>query len=465
MLVREFLLPDLGEGLTEAKIVEWKIGVGDAVEIDQPIVDVESAKAVVELPVPFAGIIESLCGEPGDTIELGDVLVRVRQISPDGSEAELPATQPDAGREAAEQLADADPADAESSEYSGAVLTGYGLHESKVRLRRPEGGRFRNRGAAAAVSSAATMPQDASKLLDSTRNSPVMSPLVRREAKAAGFDARHLAGSGRGGLVLRADVRAAIEQLGDTATVVPARDQRPSGQSCAAGAGDRRMPLDGMRQLVAEHMVESHSTVPKATIWLDVDATPLLELRQQLQTATDERFSLTTLIARIVVAALREHPRLNSSFDSREGVIVEHSAINLGLAAQTPRGLMVPVLHGVEGYTLRELRDAVGELVAESKRGNFSPAQLSGGTFTLNNYGGFGVDGASPIINLPQTAMLGLGRLKERPWVVDGELAVRRVMTVSFVFDHRVCDGDAASAFLTYVTDRIENPVLLHTDL
>lgn len=465
MLVREFLLPDLGEGLTEAKIVEWKIGVGDAVEIDQPIVDVESAKAVVELPVPFAGIIESLCGEPGDTIELGDVLVRVRQISPDGSEAELPATQPNAGREVAEQLADADPADAESSEYSGAVLTGYGLHESKVRLRRPEGGRFRNRGAAAAVSSAATMPQDASKLLDSTRNSPVMSPLVRREAKAAGFDARHLAGSGRGGLVLRADVRAAIEQLGDTATVVPARDQRPSDQSCAAGASDRRIPLDGMRQLVAEHMVESHSTVPKATIWLDVDATPLLELRQQLQTATDERFSLTTLIARIVVAALREHPRLNSSFDSREGVIVEHSAINLGLAAQTPRGLMVPVLHGVEGYTLRELRDAVGELVAESKRGNFSPAQLSGGTFTLNNYGGFGVDGASPIINLPQTAMLGLGRLKERPWVVDGELAVRRVMTVSFVFDHRVCDGDAASAFLTYVTDRIENPVLLHTDL
>lgn len=465
MLVREFLLPDLGEGLTEAKIVEWKIGVGDAVEIDQPIVDVESAKAVVELPVPFAGIIESLCGEPGDTIELGDVLVRVRQISPDGSEAELPATQPDAGREVAEQLADADPADAESSEYSGAVLTGYGLHESKVRLRRPEGGRFRNRGAAAAVSSAAAMPQDASKLLDSTRNSPVMSPLVRREAKAAGFDARHLAGSGRGGLVLRADVRAAIEQLGDTTTVVPARDQRHSGQSCAAGAGDRRIPLDGMRQLVAEHMVESHSTVPKATIWLDVDATPLLELRQQLQTATDERFSLTTLIARIVVAALREHPRLNSSFDSREGVIVEHSAINLGLAAQTPRGLMVPVLHGVEGYTLRELRDAVGELVAESKRGNFSPAQLSGGTFTLNNYGGFGVDGASPIINLPQTAMLGLGRLKERPWVVDGELAVRRVMTVSFVFDHRVCDGDAASAFLTYVTDRIENPVLLHADL
>ena len=165
------------------------------------------------------------------------------------------------------------------------------------------------------------------------------------------------------------------------------------------------------------------------------------------------------------MAALREHPRLNSSFDPREGVIVEHSAINLGLAAQTPRGLMVPVLHGVEGHTLRELRDAVGELVAESKRGNFSPAQLSGGTFTLNNYGGFGVDGASPIINLPQTAMLGLGRLKERPWVVDGELTVRQVMTVSFVFDHRVCDGDAASAFLTYVTDRIENPVLLHADL
>lgn len=220
-----------------------------------------------------------------------------------------------------------------------------------------------------------------------------------------------------------------------------------------------------MRAIVAEHMAESHARVPKATIWLDVDATPLLDLRRQLQDSTGERFSITTLIARIVVAGLKRHPRLNASFDSAANEIVEHGSVNLGLAAQTPRGLAVPVVHGASEMTLRELRDGIAERVAEAPRGKYSPSQLQGGTFTLNNYGGFGVDGSSPIINLPQSAMLGIGRLKERPWVVDGALAVRTVVTVSFVFDHRVCDGDAASAFLTYVTDRIERPTLLFADL
>ena len=518
MTIREFLLPDLGEGLTEAVIVSWAVAVGDEVEIDQAIVEVESAKSVVELPVPFAGIVEELCGDPGDTVHKGQPIIRVR-VAADAGDADdaVPAQSPNAAdahaasadeRAASEHLGRPNPADAESSEYSGAVLTGYGLQESTARLKRPEGGRFRNRstrgdtsgsssGVAAAASGSSTgvaayrepglrqaQPSEGTALVDETRNSPVMSPLVRREAKAAGFDARHVEGSGPNGLVVRADVERVVEALRTAqGSVAEAALRQAQGSDRAQGseadalrrdqvagdaqlpAGDRRIPVEGMRALVAQHMAESHSSVPKATIWLDVDATPLMELRAQLREATDEKFSLTTLIARLVVAGLRQHPRLNSSFDEAAGEIIEHDEINLGIAAQTPRGLTVPVVHGAGRMSLRELRDGIGGIVEESGRGNFPPAKLAGGTFTLNNYGGFGVDGASPIINLPQAAMLGIGRLKERPWVVDGELAVRKVVTVSFVFDHRVCDGDAASAFLTFVTDRMERPALLFADL
>jgi pyruvate dehydrogenase E2 component (dihydrolipoamide acetyltransferase) len=285
-----------------------------------------------------------------------------------------------------------------------------------------------------------------------------MSPLVRREAKEAGFDARHLQGTGPNGLVLRDDVRAAIAQLQSD---VPATAELAAQN--AADFGDRRVPLSGMRAVTAKHMASSHAEVPKATIWLDVDVTPLIELRRSLQEATGEKFSITTLIARLVVAGLRKHPRLNSSFDG--DAVIEHGRINLGLAAQTPRGLVVPVVHHTESMNLRQLRDAVGEVVAAAGEGKFPPERLRGGTFTLNNYGGFGVDGASPIINQPEAAMLGIGRIKDRPWAYRGEIALRKVATFSFVFDHRVCDGEAASQFLTFVTDRIERPELLYADL
>ncbi|MGO1543956.1 MAG: dihydrolipoamide acetyltransferase family protein [Gulosibacter sp.] len=546
--VQEFILPDLGEGLVEATIVEWKVAVGDEVTIDQLVVEVESAKSVVELPTPYAGRVVSLGAGEGEVMQAGQVLLAVEPVGADAGAG------PGAGSDTADggagsagtggSAVDAEPddgapgsvsdvgrgwsgssastaADDAASEGSGAVLVGYGTKESTARLRRPEGGRFKRRSKqlscetdaceteAATDSGATQQPNSASvpvgteqlaamnarvALIDEQRNSPVMSPLVRREAQAAGFDARHLQGSGQGGLVLRADVQQAVATLAGAqtaaqpaatqphaaagATVTQLRTQptaeaagqaaHPAGQETAAqvpAGEDRRIPVDGMRAIVAEHMEQSHASVPKATIWLDADVTPLLELRKQLQESTDERFSLTTLIARIVVAGLQQHPRLNASFDKDANEIVEHGTVNLGIAAQTPRGLSVPVVHGASAMTLRELRDGIGELVAEAPRGKFSPSQLQGGTFTLNNYGGFGVDGSSPIINLPQAAMLGIGRLKERPWVVAGELAVRTVMTVSFVFDHRVCDGDAASAFLTYVTDRMERPALLFADL
>lgn len=480
---REFILPDLGEGLVEATIVDWKVAVGDEVHIDQLVVEVESAKSIVELPVPYAGTVVSLGGAVGDTLNAGQVLLTVGVGADAQLESDAPAPAPAQAIEPAER-ADGTAVNA----GSGAVLIGYGTNDSEARLKRPEGGRFKRRSkcaepavascetgaspasaanAAPAVASPAASASPASATaanpattgqLDESRNSPVMSPLVRREAKEAGFDARHLQGTGPNGLVLRDDVRAAIAQLQSD---VPATAELAAQN--AADFGDRRVPLSGMRAVTAKHMASSHAEVPKATIWLDVDVTPLIELRRSLQEATGEKFSITTLIARLVVAGLRKHPRLNSSFDG--DAVIEHGRINLGLAAQTPRGLVVPVVHHTESMNLRQLRDAVGEVVAAASEGKFPPERLRGGTFTLNNYGGFGVDGASPIINQPEAAMLGIGRIKDRPWAYRGEIALRKVATFSFVFDHRVCDGEAASQFLTFVTDRIEQPELLYADL
>ena len=198
---------------------------------------------------------------------------------------------------------------------------------------------------------------------------------------------------------------------------------------------------------------------------MDVDATELLAARRQLQEATGERFGVTALVARFVVAGLARHPALNATFDAERDELVLHDAVNLGLAAQTPRGLLVPVVHGAERMSLRELRDTVAQRTEQAASGVFAPDALSGGTFTFNNYGTLGVDGSAAIINHPEAAMLGIGRLVERPWVVDGALAVRTVTELTLSFDHRVCDGAEAAAFLTFVARCIERPISLLADL
>lgn len=432
---REFLLPDLGEGLTEAEIVSWLVQPGDIVAVDQPVVEVESAKSTVELPSPYGGRVEKLHAEPGQTVHAGGVLITVADAefdaSPDGSADFVPGTALRAeGTDAG----------------SGAVLVGYGTTEPAMRLERPTG-RFGGR-----TRSAVNPPVPAFR--SPAFRSPVVSPLVRRHALDHGIDPTRLMGSGPGSLVVRRDVDAAI-----------AAQQAPP-MHAAPADGDLRIPLTGMRKLIATRLSHSRSTIPEATIWLDVDATELVAAKERLQKSTGERFSLTALIARFAVVGLGQFPILNSSVDDagvpdRPGEIIQHASIGLGLAAQTPRGLMVPVIHGAESMTTTQLRDAVAGVVARAATGDFAPSELSGGTFTVNNYGSFGVDGSTPIINHPEVAMLGIGRMIDRPWVVDGELAVRKVVTLSFVFDHRVCDGDVASGFLTYVARCIEEPLLL----
>ena len=417
----EFLLPDLGEGLTEAEIVSWLVQPGDIIAIDQPVVEVESAKSTVELPSPYSGRVEKLHAAEGDVVVKGGVLITVADAVGGGADivpgTALRSEEPDAG--------------------SGAVLVGYGTKEASLRLERPTG-RFGARTKAATAV-----------------RSPVVSPLVRRRALDHGIDATQLRGSGPGSLVVRRDVDEAIAAQD---AVAPIAASVPAG---ASNAGDQRIPITGMRKLIGSRLSHSRSTIPEATIWLDVDATELFAAKERLQKSTGERYSLTALIARFAVVGLGKYPILNSSVDELAGEIVQHSAIGLGLAAQTPRGLMVPVIHGAEAMTTGQLRDAVADLVAHAEKGDYPPAALTGGTFTLNNYGGFGIDGSTPIINHPEVAMLGVGRIIDRPWAVDGQLAVRKVVTLSFVFDHRVCDGDVASGFVTYVARCIEEPLLL----
>lgn len=450
---KAFILPDLGEGLTEAEIVNWLVAVGDTVVIDQPIIEVESAKSIVELPCPFAGVVEHLHAAVGDTIHTGQpvITIGVEGASPEGGTGgdSVPGT-----------ALRGDPAAAAAGGTAG-VLEGYGsagaTGKRRVRTGRFGRGGVQQNAPANTATAAAPAPQ-------ATGVSPVVSPLVRKLAHEHGFAAHTLPGSGAGGLVLRADVERVIAERGAAPAGV-------SGATATSGAaapariqpaeGDIRIPITGLRKVVAERMTASRRDVPEATIWLDVDATELLRSKEQLQKSTGERWSLNALLARFVVAGLQQWPILNSSVDMAAGEIIQHAAINLGIAAQTGRGLMVPVIHGAEAMTTSGLRDALTELVETAKTGNFPNDQLRGGTFTLNNYGGFGMDGSAPIINQPEVAMLGVGRILDRPWVVDGEIVVRKIMVLSMVFDHRVCDGDVPSEFMGFITKCIENPVAL----
>ncbi|WP_181274152.1 dihydrolipoamide acetyltransferase family protein [Brevibacterium oceani] len=471
---REFILPDLGEGLTEAELISWKVAVGDEVQVDQMVVEVESAKSVVELPCPYAGQITALHASAGDTVAAGQALLSVAEAASSPSD--------------------------ETSESSGANLIGYGTSEPKTRTskKRSFGSKTFN---SSTVSAAATPPVtdepapaatdvesgtiESDAIAAETSVSPVSSPLVRKLAKDHGISAKHLDGTGSGGIVTRADVLAAIESdtninlgaanAGVPAGTSPTADPHTGAErgatsadvptSARQGERDTRTPITGLRKVVSERLTRSRQEIPEATIWLDVDATELVKTKKALEARSGEKYSLLSLVARFVVAGLKKYPIINSSIDTAAGEIVTHGDINLGLAAQTPRGLMVPVVHGAGEMSLRQLRDSVSETVGKAATGKFDPSELSGGTFTLNNYGVFGVDGSAPIINLPEVAMLGLGRIKDRPWVVDGELTVRRVMYLSFVFDHRACDGQEPSEFLTFVADCIENPISLLPEL
>ncbi|RIQ21103.1 dihydrolipoamide acetyltransferase family protein, partial [Jiangella rhizosphaerae] len=286
----------------------------------------------------------------------------------------------------------------------------------------------------------------------------VLSPVVRRLARDRGVDVRVLSGSGPGGVILRRDVEAA------TANGAPAAPPRTP----SATPPDGREPLRGVRRAIADKLARSRREIPDATTWVDVDATALVEARDALRAAAPDRpVGLLALLGRITVAALARFPELNASVE-RDGddlVLIRHGSIGLGFAAQTDRGLVVPVVHDAQNLSTAQLAAELARLTDAARAGTLTPAELTGGTFTLNNYGVFGVDGSTPIINHPEAALLGVGRIVDKPWVVDGRLAVRKVTQLSLTFDHRVCDGGVAGGFLRYVADCVESPLGLLLDL
>jgi len=293
----------------------------------------------------------------------------------------------------------------------------------------------------------------------------VISPLVRRLAEEHGVDLTLVTPTGPRGVVLRRDVEAAIAASRNAETaqpeVAPAA-AAPSHESAEA----ERVPLVGVRRAIAEKLSRSRREIPDATTWVDADATALVELKESINRACpDARIGMLALLARICVVGLRRFPELNAYVDVERQEIVRLPHINLGFAAQTDRGLVVPVVHDAHRLTLAELAARLRELTADARDGKLTPQQLTGGTFTLNNYGVFGVDGSTPIINHPEAAMLGVGRIADRPWGYEGEVRLRKVTQLSFTFDHRVCDGGVAGGFLRFVADCVERPEVLITHL
>lgn len=495
--VREFTLPDLGEGLTEATIVRWLVAVGDAVKVDQPVVEVETAKALVDVPCPYGGVVTAHRAEEGAEVPVGSPLVTVAVSEPGGS--------PTADASGAPNGAGA-PAPAPEPEHvggSGNVLVGYGTQPAPARRRRT-GAATRERGTgdraeadrqgtaatgtakaptaptapAAPIATAPTSTPHPPSATDTRpgRTVPVISPLVRRLAREHAVDPGTLHGSGPEGLVLRADVERAIaESARSEARRAEPPTEEPPHRAEATLTGERtprqppsatRVPLRGMRATAAEKLTRSRREIPDASCWVDADATELLAARREMNVTPayapeSTRVSLLALLARVCTAALARFPELNSTVDTEAREIVVLPEVHLGFAAQTDRGLVVPVVRNAHTLTAEELTAETARLTEAARAGGLGPGELTGGTFTLNNYGVFGVDGSTPIINHPEAAMLGVGRIARKPWVVDGELAARDVVQLSLTFDHRVCDGGTAGGFLRHVADCVERPAVL----
>lgn len=458
--VLEFKLPDLGEGLTEAEIVRWLVAVGDVVAVDQPVVEVETAKAMVEVPCPYGGVVTARFGEEGTELPVGAPLLTVAvgasgtESSPAPEAPERTGSEPAASAgSAAGGSAAGGSAAAGSDSGSGNVLVGYGTGAPAARRRRVRPEPFRTHSAPVA----APVPVATANGTAVTGPVQVVSPLVRRLARENGLDLRALSGSGRDGLILRSDVEQAIRQ---SATSTPPATPAPSAGT-SARAGAVRVPLKGVRGAVADKLSRSRHEIPDATCWVDADATELLAARSAMNAAGGPKISLIALLARVCTAALVRHPELNSTVDTAAREIVRLPEIHLGFAAQTDRGLVVPVVRDAHARSAESLSAEFARLTEAGRTGTLTPGDLTGGTFTLNNYGVFGVDGSTPIINHPEAAMLGVGRIIPKPWVHQGELAVRQVVQLSLTFDHRVCDGGTAGGFLRYVADCVEQPAVL----
>ena len=486
---KQFRLPDAGEGLTEAEILKWYVKPGDMVTVNQTIVEIETAKAAVELPSPFAGSVTELLVAEGATVDVGTPILTV-DVDPEGAPGVPPAAQahpedlvpplPDEG--AVEPGLIGSPAPGGRT----AVLVGYGPR-SVVAKRRP-----RKNGVPAPTDQPATAQVATAQVAqESVVPEPVVpepvvpepaapepvaaaeparqgsnghgvsvlaKPPVRKLARDLGVDLGTVTGSGDGGVITRADVEAAARSAAQPEPVTPA----PAAPTWDASR-EQRIPIKGVRKHTAAAMVASAFTAPHVTEWLTVDMTETMRLRDRV--AASREFAgvkVTPLVfaARALLLAVRRHPMVNSAWDEQAQEIVVKEYVNLGIAAATPRGLVVPNVKDAGRLTTRELADAIKELTETARAGRTTPADMSGGTITITNVGVFGVDGGTPILNPGETAILALGAVRETPWVVDGELTVRQVCQLSLSFDHRIVDGQLGSEFLADIAAVLTDPGL-----
>jgi pyruvate dehydrogenase E2 component (dihydrolipoamide acetyltransferase) len=484
--VREFKLPDPGEGLTEAEIVTWKVRAGDTVKVNDIVVEIETAKSLVELPVPFAGTVAALLVEEGQTVEVGTPIIAV-DTAPGGagvvsdapSEGAVepgiegsPAPKLEAERKAAQDEEQIEEGKIGGTTSTGrtAVLVGYGVKQTEA-VRRP-------RKAAAPVAETAVRPVAAAAAPAAAPARPVVErelgpegaralakPPVRKLAKDLGVDLGQVPGSGDGGIITRDDVESyagALAGAGEEvsigiAPVVPAG--RP-------GERETRVPIRGVRKMTAQAMVASAFTAPHVTEWVTVDATATMELVDRLKQDRefkDVKVTPLLVLAKAMCVALRRHPEVNATWDEAAQEIVVKHYVNLGIAAATPRGLIVPNIKDADQLTMRQLADAIGALTATAREGRTPPADMSGGTITITNVGVFGVDTGTPIINPGESAILAFGAIRRMPWVVqapDGTETIepRWVTQLALSFDHRLIDGELGSRFIADVGAILADP-------
>ena len=457
-MIKEFRLPDLGEGLTESEILSWKVDVGDTVSLNQVIAEVETAKAVVELPSPFAGVIKELHEQPGSVVEVGKPIVSFEV--PDDAGASP--SQPSAGLASGEgESAAVTPKREPNLVGYGAVVEASGRPTRRARNFTPVVEPVETEPPV--VEPVEIKPAETRPGEPTPAERPRSTPPVRKLAKDLGVDLAQVNGTGPGGLITREDVQGFA---GHPEEPAPAAGPAPKDVATRPGARETRTPIKGVRKHTAAAMVHSAFTAPHATEFLTVDVTPSLELLAKLKNSrafAGIKLTPLTLAAKAVLIALRRNPALNSRWDEENQEIITFNYVNLGIAAATPRGLTVPNIKDADTLALPELAQSLTALAETARAGKTTPADLSGGTISITNIGVFGIDAGTPILNPGEAAILGLGAVRTMPWEYRGEVALRQVLTLSLSFDHRLVDGEQGSRFLADVGAILAEPGMVLT--
>jgi 2-oxoisovalerate dehydrogenase E2 component (dihydrolipoyl transacylase) len=506
--MKQFKLPDVGEGLTEAEIVSWKVKPGDTVKVNEIVVEIETAKSLVELPSPFAGVVSELLVAEGTTVDVGTPIITVDTgeggtpsagEAPSAAEATrddmappMPAAAEEAGTSGDEEVVEAGLIGGPAPGGRTSVLVGYGPRTTSA-VRRPRKGHGPGTGAHPQSASAAaaqqavqtsmmTMPvpliepdvDDAELAAPATtlpgltagETKVLAKPPVRKLAKDLGVDLSTVQPSGPGGTITRDDVEGAVVPTGRKYADYHGHEDGLAGSGDGWFAytdqkGETRVPIKGVRKVIAQAMVASAFTAPHVTEWVTIDVTRSMDLVERLKADRgfrDVKVSPLLLVAKALILAIKRHPSINASWDEANQEIVYKRDVNLGIAAATPRGLIVPNIKHADRMSLRDLAEAMAELTATAREGRTQPAETAGGTITITNVGVFGVDSGTPILNPGESAILCFGAVRDMPWVVDGEIAVRRVTQLALSFDHRLIDGELGSRFLSDIARVLEDP-------